>query len=100
VDVLGHDHVADQPKAMSVSNITENSNEYTACASRAEKRQAVVATECDEMQMPESVDASEAFRHEANPGAPPSQTEDGAPATTYSQVKYRDGIMPCEAQGN
>jgi len=84
--MLGHYDVTDQPKSESVSNSPEDLDESVARLSCPEKRLTAVAAECDEVQMVESVNAFQAFRHDAKPEAPPSDTEDGAPATTCSRM--------------
>ena len=57
--VLLHDHVADQRKIKQVAHLTENLHEEILGANRAQKRQAAVKTECDEIKMAAPTAANE-----------------------------------------
>ena len=64
MNVLGHDDVTDELEPVLCSDLTENLNKGVTGARRAEERKTPVATERDEVQVAETVDALETFRHD------------------------------------
>jgi hypothetical protein len=94
VDVFGHHDVTDEFEPVPGSDLTENSDESVAGADGTEERKAPVATERDEVQVAEAVDALETLGHESGTKGPTLRcAKDGAPVTAYSPITYRDGIM-------
>jgi len=63
MDVLGHDHVAHQRESIAVARFAENPDERVPGANRAQKRQAPIAGEGDEMQMAAPVMTNEFMGH-------------------------------------
>jgi len=81
--VLGHHCVAHQIEViLFFSNFTEDADEYVSCSRTTPQRQPSIATEGDEMQMAESVDALQALGHDEK--APRSETERCGTLNTYS----------------
>ena len=61
--MLGHHDVADEFEVILASRFAQSPNERVSRWCGAQKRQAAVATERDEMQMAETIGALQAFRH-------------------------------------
>jgi hypothetical protein len=92
--VFGHDHVTHELESVPCSDLTENLNKGVASAHCPQERETPVATERDEVQVAEAVNALETLRYESGTKSPTLRcAKDGAPATTYSPVKWCDGIM-------
>jgi hypothetical protein len=64
MDVLRHDDVAHQGEAVAVTHLAKNMDENLSGADRAQKRQASIASEGNEMQMVASIVANEFVGHE------------------------------------
>ena len=92
--VFGHHYVADQLETVFFSDLIENAHESVAGPRGSKKRQTTIATEGDKVEVPLSVNAFEALRHEEKSHA--RKPSDGAPAKTYSGVMCRDGIILVE----
>ena len=61
--MLGHDYVADEFESVAVSDLAKDLDKNIPCAGTAKKRQPTIATERNEMQMAEAVDAFQTLRH-------------------------------------
>ncbi len=76
VDVFGHHHVTDELESVSCSDLTENLNKGVASAHCSQERETPVATEGDEVQVAEAVDAFETLRHESESNSPTCRLRD------------------------
>ena len=63
MDMLGHGDIADQLETIFFSDLAENLDEHVSSSRRAQKWKSVVTTESEKVQMIESVDTLEVFRH-------------------------------------
>jgi hypothetical protein len=63
VDVLGHDDVAYKKVSVAVARLAKNLNKRISSANRAQKREAPIASECDEMKIAASLMANEFVSH-------------------------------------
>ena len=94
MDVFGHDDVTDKLEPVPCSDLAENLNKGVAGPHRPEEWKTPVATERNEVQVAETVNALETLRHDNGTKSPTCRRSDGGrPATTYSPVKWCDGIM-------
>ena len=68
--MLGHDDVADQLETIFFSDLAENLDEQVPVPRRAKKRKTVITTESEKVQVTESVDTLEVFRHRRKAKSP------------------------------
>jgi len=57
MNVLRHDHITEQREIVAVSHVSQNSQENIAAPFGGEKRQPLVATASDKVQVPEPIAA-------------------------------------------
>jgi len=70
VDVIGHEHVTCQGKAVAVAHLAQNFDEQIFGVSRGKQGQPPVATARDEVQVAQSIAAVQSFRHGDGPEKP------------------------------
>src|ERR1700689_5827876 len=73
MNVLRHHHVSDKREIVALANFTENLEKEMTRAFGAQQRHATIATASNEMQLAQSIAASEAWLHPRNPN--PSNPE-------------------------
>lgn len=63
MDVLGHDHVSEERKAVAVADLTQDFEEDVAAAFGSEERQTMVTTAGDEVQVTQAIAPFKAVFH-------------------------------------
>src|SRR5882762_585977 len=100
MNMLGHDDISGQSKAVAVAHLTQNLDKGVSCAHGAQQRQAPVATEGNKMQVTLAVAACQSFGHQHSDQkprpCPQERTRTGHPQTRFvnSALTYWSGIMP------
>jgi hypothetical protein len=80
MDMFGHHDVPGQNKPISIAHFAQNIDEGVSGSNRAQQRQALVTTKCDEVEMVLPVSALQPGRHEySNQDPPLKSVKDGAP---------------------
>lgn len=97
MDVLGHEHIAEEPEAGTCADLTKDFHEEISGALTLEEGTALEATEGDEVQIAVADAALESARHKRKSSPPFAKNAKGrAPSLYHSRVTSDNGILaPC-----